>query len=223
MSSVETKPVGASRQDARTTRRSLLVLLLSLATVAVSVTSALFTDTQTLSNSIATGTVTLSVTSNNPLPWNISGMAPGDTDGAVDVPVANSGSLELRYAVTSTETTGASPDLANQLDLWIWAEAAEDDIGVLGLASDNSTCDATPSTVSSFLYQQSPVGVASSTINLVGDPASGGHTGDRTLGAGTSEVLCFYLELPSTTDSTYEGLSTSVDLKFEAEQTANNA
>lgn len=222
MTSVETEPVDTTRQDARTSRRSLLVLLLTVATVAVSVTGAIFTDTQTVSNSIATGTVSLSVTSNNPLPWNISGMAPGDTDGAVNVPVANNGSLELRYAITSTETSQTDPDLAGQLDLWIWDESEEAG-NLLNLTDTAGECEGTPSDTMPFLYEGGPMGDATQTINLVGDAAQGGDTGDRVLAGGANEVLCFYLELPGTTDSTYEGLSTSVDLEFEAEQTANNA
>lgn len=210
--------------DERGQRRlvpALLVLFLALATLAVTVTGALFTDTQTVSNSIATGEVTLSVTSNNPLPWSITAMAPGDTDGPVGVPVANSGSLELRYAITSTETTGTTPDLAGQLDLWIWDESAE--AGLLSLTDTPGVCEATPADAPTFLYAQGPLGQASSTINLVGDPTAGSHGGDRTLAAGANELLCFYLELPTGTGGTYEGLTTGVDVAFEAEQTANNA
>ncbi len=210
--------------DDSTRRRllpSILVLALSAATVAVAVTGAVFTDSQSTSNSIATGTVTLSVTGNDPLPWSISAMAPGDVDGPVGVPVANGGSLELRYAITSTETTGTSPDLANQLDLWVWDESSESG-NLLGLTDAAGVCEGTPSDSLTFLYQQGPLGTASSTINLVGDPTQGTHGGDRVLAAGADELLCFYLELPSATDGTYEGLTTGVDITFEAEQTSSN-
>lgn len=217
----------ASAEQQHSRRRvlpAILVFLLTAATIAVGATGALFTDSSTVSNDITTGDVTLSVTESNPLPWSIGNMAPGDTNGAVTVPVDNSGSLELRYAITSTETTGTSPDLANQLDLWIWDESEEDDAGLLG--SDNQTCDDDApkdgTNVTTFLYEQQPLGTASSTDNLVGDPATGGQTGDRVLASGGGEVLCFYLELPSSTDNSYESTSTTVDLNFEAEQTANN-
>lgn len=208
-----------ARSDTNERRRivpALLVLALAAATIAVGLTGALFTDTDTIaSNSFDTGSVTLGTTASN-LPFAVTGMAPGDTEGAYDVTVSNDGSLEYRYAITSTSTEDT---LAGQLDMWVWAESAEDD-SVLG---NNTTCDATPGggNVSNFLYEQGVLG-STGTTNVVGDPAQGSHTGDRVLGGGASEVLCFYVELPSSSDNTYEGLSTSADFAFEAEQTANN-
>jgi hypothetical protein len=195
---------------------AILVLALATATIALGVTGALFTDTDTIANnSFATGSVTLGTTAAN-LPFSVTDMAPGDTEGAYDVDVSNDGSLEHRYAITSTTTEDT---LAGQLDIWVWAESAEDD-SVLGT---NNTCDATPGggNVSAFLYQQGVLG-STGTTNVVGDPAQGSQTGDRVLAAGGSEVLCFYVELPDSTGNTYEGLSTAADFAFEAEQTANN-
>lgn len=211
-------PSSLRSTDRRRLVPAALVLALAAATIALGLTGALFTDSDTIgNNSLATGTVTLT-TGNTTLPFAVTGMAPGDTDGAHDVTVSNDGSLEYRYAITSTSDEDT---LAGQLDMWVWAEADEDDGTILG--SENSTCDATPGNgnVTAFLYEQGVLG-STGTTKVVGDPAQGSHTGDRVLGGGASEVLCFYVELPSATDNTYEGLTTAADFAFEAEQTASN-
>lgn len=197
---------------------SLAIALLAVSTVAVSLTGAYFTDTATVdSNTFATGNVTIGTSPTSAM-VGVSGMAPGDSDRG-GVTVSNDGSLELRYAVTSTTDEDT---LAGQLDLWVWLESDEDDATLLG--SDNSECDATPGggNVSSFLYEQGVLGSTGGT-NVIGDPATGGQTGDRTLAASTSEVLCFYVELPSSTGNTYEDLTSTATLTFDGEQTANNA
>lgn len=176
----------------------------------------MFSDSKAIgNNSFATGTVTLGTTAAN-LPFAVSNMAPGDTEGAYEVTVANTGSLEYRYAITSTSTEDT---LAAQLDLWVWEESAEDDITLLGTAG---TCDATPGTgIATYLYGPAALG-STATTKLVGDPAQGSQAGERVLAAAASEVLCFSVELPGTTGNAFEGLTTATDFGFEAEQTANN-
>ena len=56
----------------------------------------------------------------------------------------------------------------------------------------------------------------------MGNPAQGAHAGDRTLNGGSTEVLCFLVELPSSTSNTYAGLSSTAVLFFKSEQTSNN-
>jgi len=73
--------------------------------VAASVTGgamALFTDQETSAgNAFTAGTLDLALTDNNPLPFSVSAMAPGDSaSGTLDID--NSGTLELRYAMTTT-------------------------------------------------------------------------------------------------------------------------
>jgi hypothetical protein len=59
--------------------------------------------------------------------------------------------------------------------------------------------------------------------NVIGDPAPGDDPpGDRTLAASANETLCFNVQLPSSTDYTFQGLNTTATLNFQAEQTANN-
>jgi len=58
--------------------------------------------------------------------------------------------------------------------------------------------------------------------NVIGNPAQGAQTGDRTLAASANEILCFNVKLPASTGSSYQGLSTTATLAFQAEQTSNN-
>lgn len=194
---------------------ALLTLALSLAAIGVSVTGAVFTETDTHgANTFTTGTVNFSQAYTGSELLSASAMAPGDSVGK-QVTVTNDGSLELRYALASTVDTDL---LAAQLDMWVWDEAAETDTIL------NTTCDATPGdlTVSSYLYTQGVLGSTGGT-NVFGDATQGAQAGDRVLAAGDSEVLCFHVELPLATSDTYEGTSTTATFTFEAEQTANNA
>ena len=184
-----------------------LMLLAAVATTITTATGALFTDSDSVgSNTFTTGTVILSTAPTSAL-VSFTDMAPGDvTNGTMTV--SNGGSLELRYAVTSATTENT---LAAQLDMTIWDEAAETTV--------NGVCDTTaPPTV---LYGPADVG-STTGIDVIGDPAQGSQTGDRTLAASASETLCFRVELPSSTGNTYQGLTTTATLTFASEQTKNN-
>ena len=60
-------------------------------------------------------------------------------------------------------------------------------------------------------------------INVIGDPTTGDETGDRTLAASGSEVLCINVTLPSGTGNSFQGTTTTATLAFTSEQTVNNA
>ena len=168
---------------------------------------AVFTDTASVgSNTFTTGTVDISTSPTTAL-VTFSNMAPGDsvTNG---ITVTNAGSLALRYAITSTTTENT---LAAQLDQTIWDEAAEGDAG--------TACNATaPATV---LYGPADLG-STTGINAVGNPTQGAQAGDRTLASAASEVLCFRVELPSSTGNAFQSLTTTATFAFQAEQTVNN-
>ena len=187
-----------------------LGLALATATLAVSATGALFTDSVSVgSNTFSTGDVEITTSSASALvSFTSPKMMPGDQVVSA-VTVTNAGTVEMRYAITSTTTEAT---LAAQLDLVVWAEAAEADAG-----ADCSTT--APSTV---LYAVGDLG-ATAGLMLVGDPAQGTQTGDRTLAATGSEVLCFKVSLPAGTGNAFENLSTTATFAFQAEQTANNA
>ena len=97
--------------------RRILLSLVIIALVASSVTvgaMALWTDTETsLANTFTAGTIDLALANGTPLPFSVTAMAPGDSvTGTIDV--TNSGTLELRYAMTTTGD--AASILDEQLD-----------------------------------------------------------------------------------------------------------
>jgi hypothetical protein len=190
-----------------------LGLSLATATLAVTATGAIFTDSTAVgSNAFSTGDVELTTSVTTDLvSFTSPKMVPGDS--VVDaVTVTNAGNVEMRYAISSTTTENS---LAAQLDLTIWAESAEPD-----LAGANTTCDSTaPTTV---LYAAGDLG-STTGVNVVGNPTQGTHTGDRTLAALAADILCFKVALPTTTGNTFENLSSTATFTFAGEQTANNA
>lgn len=189
--------------------KSLLALAMTVAALAAVTTSALFTETDTVgANSFATGSVDISTNPTTQIVYAASDMAPGDSETG-QVSVGNDGSLEYRYAITSTTDEDT---LAAQLDMTIWAEADE--------ATVDGNCDASPPTTK--LYTTDDLGTTVG-LNVIGDPATGSQAGDRTLAAAGSEVLCFLVALPSSTGNSFESLTTTASFAFAAEQTANNA
>lgn len=127
----------------------------------------------------------------------MSGMAPGDSVTA-QLTVSNSGTLELRYAVTAATTDTDGLHLDDALTLTIKT-----------LGTNCTTFDG------SQLY----TGTLAS--GAIGNPAQGGQSGDRTLAASGSENMCFKVELPSGATGP-EGAATTATFTFAAEQTKNN-
>jgi len=191
--------------------KRILVSLMIVAVVAASITGgamALFTDTETsAANTFTTGTLDLALTNGVPLPFTVSGMAPGDVVYG-GLQVSNSGSLELRYAMTTT-ADGAST-LDEQLDLTI-------DV-VTGAGVDTIWYTADDVVGEANVY--GPDGVLSSAA--IGDSSQGAQAGDRALAAAGNERLRFKVTLPLTTDDSYQGATCTVDFVFDAEQTSNN-
>ncbi len=187
--------------------RSVLVLSLTAATMAASFSGALFTDSDTVDvANITAGTIDL--TTGATMDFSLTNMAPGDTASVQQATITNSGSLQLRYSLTSTTTEDV---LAAELDLDVWLETQE--------AGSDGTCDNV--TPGSYLYQ-GLVGSVAGTL-VLGNPAAGDDLGDRTLAAAASEVLCFDVSLPVGTGDTVQGVTTDVTFTFDSEQTVNNA
>jgi hypothetical protein len=167
----------------------------------------IFTSTASVpSNAFTTGTVDISTSPESAL-ITYTDMAPGDKV-TQPLTVSNSGSLELRYAVTSLATNTDSKGLREQLDLKIKS-------GVTTCTNAGFDTDGT------LLYGPGDLG-GEPAINVIGDPTPGADTGDRTLAASGSEVLCFQVSLPSDTGDAYQGATTTATFSFEAEQTVNN-
>jgi len=136
-----------------------------------------------------------------------SSMAPGDKV-TQSLTVSNDGDLEFRYAVTSLATNTDSKGLRAQLDLTI--------------KSGVTTCtNAEFDTDGDLLYDADDLG-SDPAINVIGDPTQGDDSGDRTLAASGSEVLCFQVELPQGTGDAFQDATTTATFAFEAEQTTDN-
>ncbi len=185
----------------------ILVVLLVIGVVAASLgvaSNAIWTDSQDVdANVFSTGTVDISTSPTTAL-VTFSDMAPGD-QVTNPITVSNAGSLELRYAVTSTTTEDT---LAAQLDLTIKT-------GV-------TTCtNAGFDTDGAVIYGPDDLG-STTGADVIGDPTQGDDTGDRTLAASANETLCFNVELPPATGDAFQGLTTTATFAFAAEQTSSN-
>ena len=180
---------------------TIAVLLLGAAALAIA-SLALFTDTANVTgNTFSTGTVDINATPATAV-VAVSAMAPGDQDTA-PLNVANNGTLALRYAVRSVTTEDV---LAAQL--------------VLTIKSGVTTCDdANWAATGTTLYSGRLGSVAGDA--LIGSQTTGANAGDRNLAGGASEILCVNVTLPIGT-TTASGLTTTANLSFVAEQTANN-
>jgi predicted ribosomally synthesized peptide with SipW-like signal peptide len=172
---------------------------------------ALFTDTETDDSTFTTGTIVLDATKIAALNLTTSALMPGDTVRS-SVAVENDGTAQLRYAVSQTSTNADAKALRDALLLVVRNE----DTGTGAFGTDGDYCDDASGTV---LRASAALGASG---NIVGDPAQGGNTGDRTLAAGASEVLCFYASLAISAPNSSQGATTTTTFTFAAEQTANN-
>src|SRR4030042_3104060 len=115
--------------------RKIVTSLMIIAVLAALITvgaMAVFTDQESSTNNAFTaGTVDIALTNGNPLPFSVSDMAPGDNVTGTLV-IDNSGSLEIRSAMTTT-ADGAST-LDEQLDCVITQGATTLYSGKLSMA-----------------------------------------------------------------------------------------
>ena len=176
----------------------------SLMTVGV---LAVWTDQEAVgANAFSTGTVDIS-TAPASAAVSFSGMVPGDqvTD---DLVVTNEpGSVAVRYSLTSSATNADSKGLKDQL--------------VMTVRTVDATTPGTP--CNDFDGTQLYTGDLDSSAGAIfGNPAQGSQAGDRTLGVGASETLCFRVALPMATGNAFKNAATTATFTFDAEQTANN-
>ena len=154
------------------------------------------TDQSSNDNPVTVGTVVLGVNPATAL-VTFAGMQAGNEIDAT-LTVANSGTGALRYAMTVVATDADGKHLEDVLEL-----AIERRTGCGG-------------SVLETLYSGSIGGAA------FGNAQAGPDTGDRELGVGASEILCFRAFLPADTDPLYSGAATTATLTFAAEQVAGN-
>jgi predicted ribosomally synthesized peptide with SipW-like signal peptide len=165
---------------------------------------ALFTDSETVdSNVFTTGTVDIA-TSPTTAAFSPGAMAPGDEVTAT-IAVTNSGTLSLRYALTSTTTENV---LASQLQLTVR-------VGVTDCSVANWDASGTEVAATDILG-------STTTDPVFGSVAQGAQAGDRTLAPAGSENLCMHVSLPIGANNTSQGQTTTATFGFEAEQTRNN-
>jgi hypothetical protein len=193
--------------------RKIMLLLLSAGLLAgfASVGSALFTSTATIgANSFTAGTVVISTTPTTAA-FTVANMAPGD-QATAPITVTNGGSLQMRYAITSTVTNADGKGVGAQLQVTI--------------KSSVTTCTNAGFGGSGAIINNGgaagPLGSLAGTLDLVGDPTTGNQAGDRALAAAANDVLCFNVSLPAGTGNTYQSATTTATFGFIAEQTANN-
>ena len=160
-------------------------------------TAAYFTSAASSSgNQFVTGSVTITASNTAGDSLSVSNLVPSDTLVA-QLTVNNSGTLDLRYAMT----TNTSGDTAL--------------INALLLTVRTKTSNACSSLDGAVLY--GPGNLLSGTM---GDPTVGTQTGDRTLAAGANERLCFAVSLPTSGSTSLQGLSMTALFSFQAEQQA---
>jgi len=186
----------AVTHPSRRRRRGVLAIILGLTTVSLGAglfSLAIFTDSAASTGTFASGTV--DITSSPTVAFTVSNMVPGDQSTQA-MTIGNAGTATLRYALTTVATNA----LGTALQLEVRTQG-----------TNCATFDGT-------------VVAAAASLNGAGfgNPAQGAHSGDRTLAAAASEVLCFRVSLPLSTGNALQGASSSVTFTFDAEQTANN-
>src|ERR1700674_5142628 len=201
MTKLEPWAVARGRASMAKKMAATIVVLAAFAALTTLGVLAVFTSTASVGgNAFTTGTVTISTAPTTAL-VTFSGMAPGD-QVTNPITVTNSGSLALRYAITSTTTENT---LAGQLSLTI--------------KSGVTTCtNAAYGATGTVLYGPALLGTIAGT-NVGGTPAQGAQAGDRTLAAAANEVLCFNVSLPLASGNAYQNLTSTATFAFQGEQT----
>lgn len=212
-----------SRQDVARRRRAWATgTILTLAVVGATslTTSALFTDQDSLSGTISTGTVVLTAAGAQ-FAVPVDGLAPGGTVFA-PLTVANEGSLELRYAVSvvgastaPTAGTAGTGDLTDVLRARVYQTA---DCSLTGTGAAVDPLGDTQTLVGTEF------GLPAALTPIVGDPGTGPGTGDRVLaGVEGSEPLCVRVDMDLAADNTYQNTAAELTFQLDSEQTVNNS
>ena len=178
-------------------------------------TSAIFTDNDSASALIETGTVDLAIGQPVAVALNPQNLAPGDST-FIPLEVQNNGSLALRYSVSyqATVPAGTPPegDLRSVLQLYVYAMPAE-----------QCTTAAFPTTRPDALNGEPETPWPGTVSPLVGSSTPGDQGADRELTVGNrTESLCFEVHVPLSTGNAFQDAEVTLDLTSSAEQTVNN-
>lgn len=200
----------ASRPATR--RRRQLLAMGALATLGIAagqLSLAYYTDQQTVDGTFGTGSIVLDAAKIDALVLTSAAMMPGDslTD---DVVVENDGTGQLRYAMTTATTNADGKGLRDVLTLAV---------RTIDVTTPGTPCDNFDGTA---VLAATVLGASGASGASFGSPLSGAQAGDRVLGGGASETLCFRVSLPSGTGNAYQSANAVTTFTFDAEQTANN-
>ena len=168
--------------------------------------TAFFTANAVIGNNTFTaGSLDIALTPEGPAAAAISfaNMVPGDSV-TQPVVVANVGSVDFRYSMTSIATNSDGRALKDQL------------VFTIKTVDAGGGCAAFTGTT---VYTGDLDGT---TGKILGDPATGAQPGDRNLATPLTETLCFRGTLPTTAGNIYQSATTTATFTFDAEQTTNN-
>jgi len=205
---LELEPERPEDREHRDRRRRLIAAggLAALAFVGIGLSSALFSDTNTLgSNAFTSGSVILGTTPGSAV-LSAGNMAPGDSVYG-NVRVDNNGSLAFRYSVEASADNPDTKNLRSQL--------------LISAYSGVTPVNCAAGDVSAGSLLGGPTNL-NSVVNLIGDSTTGADPGDRNLIAGANENLCFKVALPLATGNAYQSATSTITLTFNAEQVKNN-
>ena len=180
-----------------------------LAALLGAASQAIWTDSDPVGgHTFGTGSVILTA-ADTPTPmWNVTAAAPGTIETG-EILVTNGGTLELRYAVTGSNTDAT---LAAGINLRIGLKVGA---GCDPYHNSDGTLIGVVDDVQTF------AGTLDSAV-LMGSTAPGPNGGDRTLAASATETLCFSVVLPDGAANGLQAKSTVSTFTFESEQTLNN-
>jgi predicted ribosomally synthesized peptide with SipW-like signal peptide len=199
-----------TRQDRNRRRRRVLALVIGTLGVvslgAAQLSLAVFSDQETVAGTFSSGSVILDDVKIDALTLSTAGMVPGDTV-TDDVVVENDGSVQLRYALSTTSTNPDTKGLRDVLTLTV--------------KEIDATTPGTPCNDFDGVSVLAATVLGASGASF-GNPAVGAQAGDRTLAAAANETLCFRVTLPGGTGNAYQAATTTTTFTFDAEQTANN-
>jgi predicted ribosomally synthesized peptide with SipW-like signal peptide len=173
----------------------------------IGVASALFSDTDVVANNAFTSGTVMLDTNPTDVVVTFLNLAPGD-EFTAPILVTNTGTLPLRYAITSAATDADGKHLMEQLDLTIKT-------GVTTCTNGGFSADGLA------IYGAADLGSIAG-INVVGDPTQGGQAGDRQLASSAAETLCINVKLPLSTGNAFQGAASTATFTFASEQTTNN-
>jgi predicted ribosomally synthesized peptide with SipW-like signal peptide len=190
---------------------SLVSIVAALAVVA-GVTTAIFSDSKSIvGNSVATGTLKLTLNHSAGKPWAVSGMKPGDVTGWEYMDVFNgpyppvAGQLPFEAYFRLENPVGDVP-LYNALEIDLYDSGWDSNCG----NGDDVQ-----------VYSGLLTGVTGGSLRTQtsdNDPNSGGTPGNDDIRPGWSQRLCQRLRLPSSVGNDLQGKSVTFDEWVDAEQ-----